>query len=287
MLRRLIGEHIEMVILPGADLEPVKVDPGQMEQVLMNMAVNARDAMPQGGRLVIETANVALGESETLQHTDIAPGKYVMLRITDTGAGITREVKDHIFEPFFTTKGVGEGTGLGLSTCYGIVTQNGGFIDVDSELGQGACFKIFLPATDESSNAVLKDDREDDLPRGAETVLLAEDDSTVRAMVTEILQEKGYRVLEAANGDEALRVAQAQTEGIDILVTDVVMPNVGGPELSKRLRTAHPDVKVLFTSGYTEGVMFHFDDLPPGADFLRKPFMPDAMAVKVREVLDG
>ncbi|MFQ6026101.1 MAG: GAF domain-containing protein, partial [Dehalococcoidia bacterium] len=287
MLRRLIGEDIELVTLPAPDLEPVKVDPGQMEQVLMNLAINARDAMPSGGKLVIETSSVAVDAEQARRQSDAVPGEYVLLSVTDTGSGMTEDTKTHLFEPFFTTKGVGEGTGLGLATCYGIIKQSGGYIEVESEAEIGTQFKIYLPKTDESpeirSNSLPQEDRY----LGTETVLLAEDEPSVRAMVATVLREQGYKVLEASNGDEALHLVQKHnSEKIDLLVTDVVMPKIGGQELAQRLHATRPEIKVLFTSGYAEGSTTYLDTAEEGTDFLQKPYQPDVLAVKVREVLD-
>ena len=287
MLRRLIGEDVELVTLPATGLEPIQADPGQMEQVLVNLAVNARDAMPAGGKLTIKTANVTLDAEYVQQHGDASPGRHVMVAVSDTGTGISEEVREHIFEPFFTTKEVGEGTGLGLATCFGIVQQNGGHIEVDSEPGQGTSFKVYLPVTEETYEAETEIVDSSNSPQGKETVLLAEDEPLVRSMVATVLRDRGYEVLEAANGEEALRMVQQYGgEGIDLLVTDVVMPQMGGPELAEKLHTAHVNIKVLFTSGYTGDYQSHLNTLTTGTDFLAKPYMPDALTVKVREVLD-
>ncbi|MBW2121321.1 MAG: PAS domain-containing protein [Deltaproteobacteria bacterium] len=288
MLPRLIGEDVEVVSLPGEALGMVKVDPGQLEQVIVNLAVNARDAMPQGGRLAIETANVTLDEGYARQHPGVTPGGYVMLAISDTGAGMADEVKEHIFEPFFTTKDVGKGTGLGLATCYGIVKQSGGNIWVYSEPGLGTTFKIYLPRIDGQGEAMERHSREGYPPRGSETVLLVEDELSVRNVTAGTLRAQGYTVLEASDGKEALAVArQHRDRRIDLLLTDVVMPQMGGRALAERLLAERPDTKVLFFSGYPGEAIVHHGVLDRGSAFLQKPFSPAGLAWKVREVLDG
>ncbi|MBW2056450.1 MAG: PAS domain-containing protein [Deltaproteobacteria bacterium] len=288
MLPRLIGEDVEVVSLPGEALGMVKVDPGQLEQVIVNLAVNARDAMPQGGRLTIETANVTLDEGYARQHPGVTPGGYVMLAISDTGAGMADEVKEHIFEPFFTTKDVGKGTGLGLATCYGIVKQSGGNIWVYSEPGLGTTFKIYLPRIDGQGEAMERHSREGYPPRGSETVLLVEDELSVRNVTAGTLRAQGYTVLEASDGKEALAVArQHRDRRIDLLLTDVVMPQMGGRALAERLLAERPDTKVLFFSGYPGEAIVHHGVLDRGSAFLQKPFSPAGLAWKVREVLDG
>ena len=288
MLRRLIGEDVELVTLPATDLEPIKADPGQIEQVLMNLAVNARDAMPAGGKLTVETANVTLDAEYVRQHGDASLGRHVMLVVSDTGVGISEEDQDHIFEPFFTTKEVGKGTGLGLATCYDIVQQSGGHIEVCSEPGRGTSFKVYLPVTGEAGEAQPKKIDSSMSPRGKETVLLAEDEPLVRTMVATVLRDRGYQVLEAANGEEALRVVQKHDgKGIQLLLTDVVMPQMSGLELAEKPHATHPNLKVIFTSGYLGDSGSELDILPTGTEFLPKPYMPETLAVKVREVLDG
>jgi signal transduction histidine kinase len=287
LIRRLIGEDIELVTIPTPDLNPVKVDPGQMEQVLMNLVVNARDAMPEGGKLTIATVNVRLDAKHTRQHTDVSAGRYATLSVTDTGIGITSEVKAHLFEPFFTTKEKGKGTGLGLATCYGIVKQNSGHIEVNSEPGRGTTFRIYLPRTEEKAKPEPGNLENGHIPRGTETVLLAEDEPVVRTMVATILQRQGYRVLQASNGDEALRLAQQHAdEEIHLLMTDVVMPQMGGVELAGQFSIERPSAKLIFTSGYTEQPFIHQNTLAPSIEFIRKPFRPAALAYKIREVLD-
>ena len=287
MLRRLIGEDIELATVPAEDLWPVKVDPGQIAQVIVNLAVNARDAMPEGGKLTIETRCVTLDEGYARQRVTVSPGDYVMLAVSDTGVGMTREVKEHLFEPFFTTKEVGKGTGLGLATCYGIVKQSGGNIWVYTEPGRGTTFKIYLPRVQERAETLPKRDEAGYLPGGTETVLLVEDEPSVRNMAARILREQGHTVLEAATGEEALRVAKEKGEDrIHLLLTDVVMPRMGGRELADRLRVDRPDIKVLFFSGYTDEAVARHGVLDRGAAFLQKPFSPAALARKVRELLD-
>ena len=287
MLRRLIGEDVGLVTLPASNLEPVQTDPGQIERVLMNLAVNARDAMPNGGKLTIETANVTLKDEYVQQHGDASLGRHVMLIVSDNGMGMSKEVQDHIFEPFFTTKEVGKGAGLGLATCYGIIQQSGGHIEVSSEPGQGTSFKVYLPVTEETYEDQPKMVDASISLQGKETVLLAEDEPLVRYMAATMLRDRGYEVLEAANGEEALRMAQERDgEGIELLMTDLVMPQMSGRELVENLHATHPNIKVLFTSGYLGDSVPDLDILPAGSDYLAKPYLPDALAVKVREVLD-
>jgi two-component system cell cycle sensor histidine kinase/response regulator CckA len=288
MLRRLIGENIELVTLPGPNLGLVKVDPGQFEQVLVNLAINARDAMPNGGKLTIETANVTLDLDYVQQHAEVIPGEYVMLAVSDNGIGMTEEVKSHIFEPFFTTKEVNRGTGLGLATCFGIIKQSDGHIWVYSEPGQGTTFKVYLPRIDEAETVSLfRHVESGDLPRGSETVLLVEDEAAVRDLAARMLRQQGYKLLEAANGHEALQLVQKRPdEKIHLVVTDVVMPQMGGKVLTDQLKSLRPDIKVLFTSGYTDKAVVHHDVLEPNIAFLQKPFSPQMLVRKVREVLD-
>jgi PAS domain S-box-containing protein len=287
MLRRIIGEDIELVTLLAEDLGKIKADPGQIEQVIINLAINARDAMPSVGKLIIETANAELDEGDARSHIGMTPGSYVKLAVSDTGCGIPPEIKERIFEPFFTTKEIGKGTGLGLSTVYGIVKQSGANILIYSEPGQGTTFKIFLPRIQEETGPLASQGELDTLPLGKETVLLVEDEPMVLGMVARILLKQGYFIIEATNGDEALRLAQERAEEkIHLLLTDMVMPRMGGKELAHQLRVARPDIKVLFTSGYTYQTFIHQGVLDPGTGFLEKPFSPTALVQKVREVLD-
>jgi PAS domain S-box-containing protein len=287
MLRRVIGEDIEMSIILAEDLGRVKTDPHQIEQVILNLAVNARDAMPEGGKLTLEASEVELDEGGPRAHILMTPGRYVMLSVSDTGSGMTPEVKDRIFEPFFTTKGEGKGTGLGLSTVYGIIKQSGGYIWVYSEQGQGTTFKIYLPRVDEEVDELPREYNTGPLPKGNESILLVEDDSSVRELAARVLREQGYAVLEAANGEEAMRITQAPIlKKIHLLLTDVVMPQMGGKELGERFKTLYPEVKVLLISGYTDKAVIHQGFIEPDMNLLQKPFSPGTLARRVREVLD-
>jgi len=288
LLRRLIGEDIDLVTLLATDLELVKADPGQIEQVVINLAINARDAMPDGGKLTIETRNVALDQDYAQQHVSVTPGYYVMLAVSDTGIGMDEETRRRIFEPFFTTKEKGRGTGLGLATCYGIVKQHGGNIWTYSEPGHGSTFKIYLPRVDEPAEHLPQTADAHELPRGTETVLLVEDEPAVRALAARVLRERGYIVLEAANGDEALHMAhECAGVPIHLLLTDVVMPHMSGKALAEQLQSLYPTIKVLFISGYTDNAIVHHGRLDAGVEFLQKPFAPSVLASKVREVLDS
>jgi PAS domain S-box-containing protein len=287
MLRRIIGEDIELNTLLVNNLGRVKIDPGQIEQVILNLAVNARDAMLSGGKLIIETANVELDGEYANNHAGVIPGHYVRLSVSDTGVGMSKDVKEKIFEPFFTTKEKGKGTGLGLSTVYGIVKQSGGNIWVYSEPGHGTAFKIYLPRVEEELETLNGRDETDSLPRGSETVLLVEDERLVRELAHRLLSGNGYAILEAADGEEALRVAQDHAgKKIHLLLTDVVMPQMGGKELADQLKILRPGIKVLYTSGYTDEAIVHHGVLDPGTQFLQKPFSPKTLLHKVREVLD-
>ncbi|HBB16091.1 MAG TPA: hybrid sensor histidine kinase/response regulator, partial [Syntrophus sp. (in: bacteria)] len=287
MLARLIGEDIDLKTVPGKDLGLVQVDPGQFEQVLVNLAVNARDAMPDGGTLLIETANVELDEEYCAQRPyQIRPGRFVRLAVSDTGHGMTGETAKRIFEPFFTTKAKGKGTGLGLSMIYGAVKQSGGSIEAYSEVGIGTTIKIYLPRAEGEAVKPVKDDRPTVLPGGRETVLLAEDEDTLRTMCSRILGDLGYKVMQAGNGVEAIALALAHEKRIDLLLTDVVMPGMNGSELATQLVLHHPEMKVLFISGYTDDAIVRRGVLDEGVSFLGKPYTPLALAKKVREVLD-
>jgi len=287
MLRHLMGGDVDVRIISDAGLRAVMADAGQLEQVIINMAINARDAMPRGGKLTLETANVTFNHERADRDPEMKPGDYVMLAITDTGTGMSTEVKARVFEPFFSTKDVGQGTGLGLATCYGIIKQSGGHISVYSEPGRGTTFKIYLPQV-QSETPVRPQLREPPgLPRGTETILLVEDDPALCEMAAEFLRRLGYVVLAAANGMSALRlVEQRGKESIDLLFADVVMPQLNGTELSGRVGALHPETRILFTSAYAENAIVHQEVLSPSVAILQKPFTPSALAHKVREVLD-
>jgi PAS domain S-box-containing protein len=286
-IRRLIGEHIELITLPAADLGSVQADASQIEQVIVNLVVNARDAMPQGGRLAIETANVVLDPSYAVGYIDLVAGRYVLLTVGDTGVGMDAVVKQHLFEPFFTTKAIGKGTGLGLATCYGIVKQHGGSIQAYSELGRGTLMKVYLPRIDAPPDPPPSADTRAS-SRGHETILLVEDEPAVRDLAARALREQGYTVLEASDGLEALRIAeQEQDARIDLLLTDVVMPRMGGRALAERMSAIRPGIKVLFTSGYTEDAILHAGQLANGTHFLHKPFSLAGLGRKVRGILDA
>jgi len=301
MLQRLLGETINLVTVTAPDLGGVKADPGQMEQMILNLCVNARDAMPDGGRLTIRTANVDLDEAAARRWSDTKPGPYVMLEVSDTGGGMDRETRSRLFEPFFTTKEQGKGTGLGLSTVYGTVKQSGGHISVESEPGRGSTFSVYLPRVaapvpaaeprrplEAAATAPAAPSTEMHLAPGhGETILLVEDAQRVRAVVREILEMSGYVVLEARHGAEALEVSNQHAGPIHLMVTDVVMPQMSGRELAQRLATLRPDLKVLYMSGYTDDAIVRHGVLASGIAFLSKPFTPDALALKVRELLDG
>jgi signal transduction histidine kinase/ActR/RegA family two-component response regulator len=286
LLERLIGEDIELSVKLGSDLRRIKVDPGQIEQVLVNLAVNARDAMPRGGKLTIETTAVELSQEYADKHIGLQAGRYLVLTVSDNGTGMDEKTKERIFEPFFTTKEKDKGTGLGLSTVYGIVKQSGAHISVYSEMGYGTTFKIYLPEHDapETTEPAA-------LPignwGGSETVLLVEDEDAVRGLARQILEEEGYSVLEASRGEEALSLCAAYEQTIQLLLTDVVMPETSGKEVADRLRTLRPDIKVLFMSGYTDDAIVHHGVLDAKVQFIQKPFTPIALAKKVREVIDS
>jgi two-component system cell cycle sensor histidine kinase/response regulator CckA len=285
LLRRLIGENIEFDAQLGENLGQVKADPGQVEQVIMNLAINSRDAMPEGGRLLIETANVVLSEEHAKRHATVEPGNYVMLAVSDTGCGMDKETQARIFEPFFTTKEQGKGTGLGLATVYGIVKQSEGSIWVYSELDKGTTFKIYLPRVDAPIEQPLPRPLKERL-QGNETILLAEDEEMVRELAHEVLTAYGYKVLIAANGGAALLICEQQEEPVDLLITDVVMPEMSGLELATRLRKIRPNLKVLYMSGYTDNAVM-LQGVQEGENFLQKPFTPFALGERVRTVLDA
>jgi two-component system cell cycle sensor histidine kinase/response regulator CckA len=286
MLRRLIGEDIQLTIVSDLDVGAVKADAGQIEQVILNLVVNARDAMPKGGRLTIEARNVVLDETYAKGHPDAQPGQHVLLAVSDTGCGMDERTMARIFEPFFTTKGA-RGTGLGLATVHGIVKQSGGHVAVSSEVGQGTTFKVYLPQVAQRPTAGKSHHDLKVLPRGSETVLFVEDEDGVRALSRHVLQKVGYTVLEARDGVAALRVAGQHPGRIDLLVTDVVMPRMSGREVAEQLATSRPGAKVLFLSGYTDDAVVRHGILEAQVAFLQKPFSPASLVIKVREVLDN
>jgi two-component system cell cycle sensor histidine kinase/response regulator CckA len=287
MLRRLIGADVALAVSLDPDLWPVKADPGQVEQVVMNLVVNARDAMPAGGRLTIETRNVELDDGYAFRHLGARPGPHVLLAVSDTGTGMTEEVKARVFEPFYTTKEAGKGTGLGLATVLGVVQQSGGHVEVYSEPGRGTAFKVYLPRLTGAGASAALPAAASPVPRGAETVLLIEDDDGIRALARLALQSFGYVVIAAADGEEGVAIGLAAERPLDLLITDLVMPKLSGREAAERLRPAHPGMKVLFISGYTDDAVVRHGVLQEGVAFLHKPFTPTALARKVREVLDG
>jgi len=287
MLRRLIGEDIELVILPASNLGLIKVDANQIEQVIVNLTINARDAMPEGGTLHFETSNVLVDAETANRRPELKAGDYVQLTVRDTGFGMTEEIKAHLFEPFFTTKEVGKGTGLGLATCYGIIKQSGGYIEVESEPGQGTLFRIYWPCLEETAEATPILDSLSTMPQGSETVLLVEDEPTVREVATRLLREQGYNVLVAANGDEALHLARTHAKDtIHLLVTDVVMPRLSGKAVADQLKVLRPEMKVLFISGYSDESVMRHGSAGAGWNFLQKPFSPTVLAYKIRDLLD-
>ena len=287
MLMRLIGEDIELVIILAEELKLVKVDPSQIEQVILNLVVNSRDAMPNGGKLTIETANVDLDETYAHHHAGVIPGSYVMLAISDTGQGMDAETQARIFEPFFTTKEIGEGAGLGLATVHGIVNQSGGHIWLYSESGQGTTFKIYLPQFETAGQELERRRPFDEVRQGWETILLVEDEQMVQELARRILMRQGYTILLAGHANEALQIAQQHEGPIHLLLTDVIMPGgLSGRQLAEQLVRLRPETKVLYMSGYTDNAIVHHGVLDPDTAFLEKPFTPDALARKVREVLD-
>jgi CheY-like chemotaxis protein len=286
MLRPVIGEDVQLKLLLKKNLRRVKADPGQLEQVLMNLAVNSRDAMPRGGQLVIETTEVECREGEPKPEAELAPGRYVLLVVRDTGHGMDAETKSRVFEPFFTTKGRGKGTGLGLSTVYGIVKQSGGDITVESAVGQGATFRIYLPALETPARETEPISRERPAGEGVETILLVEDEPGLRKLASEMLLKQGYRVVEANDGPEALRVWNQNPDLVDLLLTDVVMPQMSGRELAEQLRAMRPELRVLYMSGYTHDVIARHGVLDSETAFLQKPFTPDTLGRKIRTLLD-
>jgi len=286
LLRRLMSANIEMKTFVSKDLGAIKADPGQIEQVIMNLVVNARDALPDGGRIIIETSNVDLDSAYTLDHAVVRPGPYVLLAVTDTGIGMTTDTVAHIFEPFYTTKESGRGTGLGLSTVYGIVKQSGGYIWVYSEPGKGTTFKVYLPRVKDEVQAPAAETPVSTTRKAHETILLVEDEPVVRELAQMVLSDRGYRVIEAHTPEEAERLAGNNGAEVHLLLTDVVMPGFSGRELAKRLTGRYPNLRVLYMSGYTHNVIAQDGTLEEGISFLQKPFTPQVLAEKVREVLD-
>jgi CheY-like chemotaxis protein len=287
MLRRIISEDIvlETILAPG--LWSTKIDPTQIEQVIINLAVNARDAMPTGGKLIIETKNVVLDDDFAAHHLDVQSGEHVLLAVRDTGTGMSEEIKARIFEPFFTTKEKGKGTGLGLATAYGIVKQSKGDIQCYSKAGAGTTFKIYLPRVHEAAQSLNCPEAKRQMPSGGETILLVEDNDEVRELTRHVLQTQGYTLVEARNGHEALQLIGSSSDPIHLLLTDVIMPEMNGVDLAKQLSDTHVDTKILFMSGYTDETIEPHGVLEPDVAFLQKPFSPMILARKVRAVLDG
>ena len=291
ILGRLIGEEIELIVCSEPQLWPVLADSTQLEQILINLVVNARDAMPQGGALEIRTSNVDLSETQAYLF-GLVPGRYVQLSVRDTGTGISEEVKNHIFEPFFTTKTNGEGTGLGLSTVYGIVKQSGGHIDVKSSLGEGSTFNIYLPSTDYEQHVTHRFQVQEGLPQGSEprgpaTVLLAEDDNDLRTLLARTLEAQGYVVLEAKDGEHAVAIASAYESPIDLLLTDLRMPHKSGVDAASALREQRPTIKVIYMSGYVDNSLIRAEALLSAEGIIEKPIRPDVLLLRIREVLSG
>src|SRR5215470_12132391 len=286
MVRRLMSETVEMTTKVEKHLGAVRADPGQIEQVILNLIVNSRDAMPDGGKLWIETRNVEVTASFSSDQSSIKPGSYMLLSVTDTGVGISPDTLPHIFEPFYTTKESSRGTGLGLSTVYGIVKQSGGHITVTSELGKGTTFKVYLPRVEEAPQGLQKVERvEPTTDGGGETILLVEDEPAVRELARTVLSEQGYKVIEAQNSEDAVRLAGRHRSEIHLLLTDVVMPGMSGRDLANHLTALHPYLRVLYMSGYTNNVFEENGTVEEGLSFLQKPFTPQALTQRVRETL--
>jgi CheY-like chemotaxis protein len=286
MLQRVLGEDIEFEFVPGPEIDNIKVDPVQIEQIIMNLAINSRDAMPQGGKLIVETKNCVLDEKYLRKYPYVEPGAYVCLMVSDTGSGMNEETLSKIFEPFFTTKTNGEGTGLGLSMVYGITQQSGGHISCYSEVDKGTIFKIYLPRVDDPVDTVSSSPELAVFSTGKETILVVEDDMTVREMIEDILIQSGYSVLVASSGSETLSIWDKKADEIDLLITDVVMPGMSGSELAKKLTTDKPQLKVLYMSGYTLNVISQYDMEGEGIDFIQKPFNATDLTVKIREIME-
>jgi two-component system, cell cycle sensor histidine kinase and response regulator CckA len=287
MLQRLIDENIQLTVVPGLEIGRARADAGHVGQVLMNLVVNARDAMPKGGKLIIGTSNVTLDENYASEHAGVTAGHYVMLSVSDTGTGITDAVKARLFEAFFTTKPKGKGTGLGLATCQTIARECGGHIGLYSEIGKGTTFKVYFPRVDSPLDSKTELLKKTPIPRGTETLLLVEDEPSLRSLARKILQTQGYEVLSAANGQEGLNVARDHKgEPIRLVITDMMMPQMGGQAMTQDLKVTHPHLRVLFTSGYTDEAIAHQCALEVGVEFLAKPYSPASLARKVRESLD-
>jgi CheY-like chemotaxis protein len=287
MLRRLIREDIDLIWKPGPDLWSVRMDPTQIHQILANLAANARDAIESVGHLTIQTQNVSFDTAYCMTHTGFTPGRYVSLEVSDDGRGMDEETKAHIFEPFYTTKAEGQGTGLGLATVYGVVQQNDGLIDMQSEVGRGTTVRIFLPRVEDETARVAKQAQTEDLQSGTETVLLVEDEPMVLRLSKRSLERLGYKVLPASTPSEAIRLSNEHAGTIDLLVTDVVMPEMNGRDLADRLSSVDPNLKKLFVSGYSASALAPRGVLDDGVHFLQKPFSLTALAAKVREVLEA
>ncbi|VAW41626.1 sensory box histidine kinase/response regulator, partial [hydrothermal vent metagenome] len=286
MLGRLISEDISLEIFPAKEIGNIMADTGQIEQIIMNLVVNARDAMPAGGHLIIETGEIFLDEKYAETHENVAPGSYVMLTVTDTGKGVPKAIREKIFEPFFTTKELGKGTGLGLFTVFGIVKQHKGHIYVYSEPDQGTTFKIYLPVVEGPIDEIASS-RKRKMPGGAETILVVDDDPSIRKLIVDTLEPLGYRLIEAGCGREALDRCRATKEKIDLVLTDVIMPGMNGLKLIETIKIDRPEIKAILMSGYTDNVVTHHGVLKPGIIFMNKPLLPIAMANKIREVLDN
>ena len=287
LLKRLIGDRVRLVTELAPSVGRINADQAQLEQVLMNLALNARDAMESGGELSIATRDVIVTPEIARQNRGLIPGEYVLLLVTDTGPGMDAHVVAHLFEPFFTTKKRGQGTGLGLATVYGIIKQSGGYIGVDTRLGEGTTFRIYLPPTHRVQQAPVDVHRQPRTERGTETILLVEDQQEVRAIAKTMLSRHGYNVIEADSGVSALELVKSHASDIDMLLTDVIMPVLGGQELARQVLSLRPDVRVLFASGYTDDVLVQQGVLQPGAEWIQKPFSKDALLQKVRAILDG
>jgi len=287
MLRRLIGEHLDLEVRAGSDSDLVFGDRGQIEQIIMNLCVNARDAMPAGGRISIQTDVVAFDVAHAEEHSWSKPGRYSCLTVTDTGCGMTEEVRERIFEPFFTTKGVGEGTGLGLATVYAIVERHEGLLRVESEPGRGTTFRIFFPIREPACDELEDEDTDEDNAGGTETILIAEDDRQVRKLAAQVLSGAGYRVIEAVDGDEAIRKFLRHERSIDLALLDVVMPGCSGREVHDQIVARRPQTSVLFSSGYSFNALSSGQVPEEGFDVIAKPYKPGALLRRVREVLEG